>query len=118
MNFEIFEEHLICIYDGVAALSKDLDASVKEVIVEKARQAYFACETEFIDEGKNLQRWLEDKHCVVKNPITDGVLEVRLPRDYEVLYELLVLCKKQNEGDLSEEAFLDFIEGFEIEDDE
>ena len=33
MNFNDFEEHLIRIYDGVAAMSKELDASVKSNIV-------------------------------------------------------------------------------------
>ena len=118
MNFNDFEEHLIRIYDGVAAMSKELDASVKSNIVELARQSYLACETEFVDEGKNLHRWLEHKHCVIKNPITDGFTEVKLPRDYEVLYELLVFCKKQNEGSLEEEEFFAFIEDLEIEEDD
>ena len=118
MNFKDFEEQLICIYDGGAAMSKDLDASVKGKIVEQARQAYLACVTEFADEGNNLHRWLEHKHCVIKNPITDGFTEVKLPRDYEVLYELLVFCKKQNEGSLSEDEFFAFIEGLEIEEDD
>ncbi len=118
MNFTEFEEHLIRIYDGVAAMQKDLDPDVKSNIVEMARESYFACENGLSDEGKNFLRWLEHKSCVIKNPITGGFTEVNLPRDYEVLYEFLIFCKKQNEDALTEEEFLAFLESLEMETDD
>jgi len=118
MNYCDFEEHILHIIAGSDSVSADMDISVKLELIEKGRQSYITCQTYFVDEGKNLQRFLLKQPCVFKEPVTDAYVQVSIPRDLKELYEFLLFCKKQNEGVLTEGELFAFFETLTFEEDD
>ena len=66
-------------------------------------------EREFLDEDKNIQRWLAGKPCVYRNHRTGKPIDIQIGGDTEAMWYFLSYCKKRRLREEIDDSFFDYM---------
>ena len=74
-----------------------------------ARWIYRRCVREMNDKDRNLRRWLMEKPCVFKSPLTKRKIEINIGKDAEALYYFLEYCRKLHAREVISDNFTTYL---------
>lgn len=95
---------------GMSVVYDNIPEVEKSRIIDLGLSAYRWLECEFYDRNRNIRRWLTGEPCIFCNDLEGVMMEITIEKDYDVFYQFLEFCRKQNFNLPVDGEYLDYME--------
>ena len=109
MNLRIFNNYMNAVMNAIDAQHNHLDEQSETTFTNNGKWALHKLEKIFKDKDQNIRRFLNGKPCVFTSDKTGNRMEIRIGKDREALYYLLLLCYRINNKQEISEEFRDYL---------